>query len=143
MCTQKHINYTAPGHPGSRLSPGGRTKIWIRYAYVFVDNRLTTGTNYVTGHCLNRKCLKRTAELMSDSDIALLRNQKRKRRRLVVYPQLHEALFVWMKAIEKVVTITGPILKLRQLNYSLGYTPAKQHRNFSMTGSQSGNNVTE
>ena len=37
----------------------------------------------------------------------------RKKRRPVVYPRLHEAFFVWMKAIEREVTITGAILKAK------------------------------
>ena len=36
-----------------------------------------------------------------------------KKRRPVAYPCLHEALFVWMKAIEKEVTITGAILQAK------------------------------
>ena len=48
-----------------------------------------------------------------------------------------------MKAIEKVATITTPILRPKQLNCSFGYTPTKQHRNFLMPGSQSGRNATE
>ena len=55
------------------------------------------------------KCLKRIAELMGYSDSAPLHSQEHKRRRPVACPRLHEALFVWMKAIEKVVTITGAI----------------------------------
>ena len=50
---------------------------------------------------------------MGDSDTALLHNQERKLRRPVAYQQLHEALFVWIKAIEKVVTITGPVLQAK------------------------------
>ena len=80
---------------------------------------------------------------MGDSDTALLRYQESKLRRPVAYPQLHGALFVWMKAIEKVVTITGPYSKPRQLNYSLGYAPTIENRNFLMAGSQSGRNPTE
>ena len=30
------INYTAPDHPGSRLSPGGRTKLRIRYVFMLL-----------------------------------------------------------------------------------------------------------
>ena len=40
-------------------------------------------------------------------------SERRKKRRPVAYPRLHEALFVWMEAIEKEVTITGAILKAK------------------------------
>ena len=40
-------------------------------------------------------------------------SERRKKRRPVAYPRLHEALFVWMKAIEKEVTITGAILQAK------------------------------
>ena len=50
---------------------------------------------------------------MGDSDSAPLHNQGRKRQRPIAYPRLHEPLFVWMKAIEKAVTITGAILQAK------------------------------
>ena len=50
----------------------------------------------------------RTAALMGNPDSAALHNQERKKRRPVAYPRLHEALFVWIMAIEE-VTITGAI----------------------------------
>ena len=51
---------------------------------------------------------------MGGPDSASLHNsERRKKRRPVAYPCLHEALFVWMKAIEKEVTITGAILKAK------------------------------
>ena len=41
---------------------------------------------------------------MGHPDSAPLHNsERRKKRRPVAYPRLHEALFVWMKAIEKEV----------------------------------------
>ena len=40
-------------------------------------------------------------------------SERRKKRRPVAYPRLHEAPFVWMKAIEKEVTITGAILQAK------------------------------
>ena len=46
---------------------------------------------------------------MGDPDSAALHNQERKKRRPVTYPRLHKALFVWIMAIEKEVTITGTI----------------------------------
>ena len=45
---------------------------------------------------------------MGNLDSAALHNQERKKRRPVAYPRLHEALFVWIMAIEE-VTITGAI----------------------------------
>ena len=50
---------------------------------------------------------------MGDPDSATSHNQKWKKRRPVAYPRLHEALFVWMKAIEKEVTITSAILQAK------------------------------
>ena len=51
---------------------------------------------------------------MGNPDSASLHNSKRrKKRRPVAYPHLHEALFVWIKAIEKQVTITGAILQAK------------------------------
>ena len=44
---------------------------------------------------------------MSNSDSAALHNEERKKRRPVTYPRLHEALFVWIMAIEKEAIITG------------------------------------
>ena len=41
------------------------------------------------------------------------KSDRRKKGRSVAYPRLHEALLVWMKAIEKEVTITGAILKAK------------------------------
>ena len=46
---------------------------------------------------------------MGNPDSAALHNQEPKKRTPVAYPRLHEALFVWMMAIEKEVTITGAI----------------------------------
>ena len=46
---------------------------------------------------------------MGNPDPAALHNQERKKQRPVTYPRLHEALFVWIMAIEKEVTITGTI----------------------------------
>ena len=40
-------------------------------------------------------------------------SERRKKRRPVAYHRLHEVLFVWMKAIEKEVTITGAILQTK------------------------------
>ena len=78
--------------------------------------------NRITGCCLYyvidpvsiaNKCPKRTTGLIGNADSAPLHNQERKRQRPVAYPRLHEAFFVWMKAIEKVVTITGAIIQAK------------------------------
>ena len=40
-------------------------------------------------------------------------SERRKKRRPAAYPRLHEALFAWMKGVEKEVTSTSPILKAK------------------------------
>ena len=57
---------------------------------------------------------------MARADLASPHNsERRKKRRSVAYPRLHEALLVWMKAIEKEEPLLVPYLKPRQPTYSL------------------------
>ena len=69
---------------------------------------------------------------MGDPDSASPHNsERRKKRRPVAYPRLHEALFVWMKAIEEEVTITGAILKARAVNLFPQLYPSETVPQFS------------
>jgi hypothetical protein len=71
------------------------------------------------------KILKKSPEYVSS------RTLDRQRHRAVQFPRLHDALYVWMKAVEKHTTITGPILCAKAKKLFPQLYPGEQMLKFS------------
>ena len=81
---------------------------------------------------------------MGSPDSAAPHNSEQcKKRRPVAYPRLHEALFVWMKAIEKEVTITSAILKAKAADLFPRLYPNETVPHFPIAGLMHGRNPME